>query len=325
MQMVLLLGFPLELMAQDIDSTATPDPLQKFTLDNTKSGVRSTALGNASVADYTELSSVYINPAVLSFVKKLKRVEFNSSQNWDNQFMLQNFTTPFLAYNRHRASLQTGLLHKGFGSDKMPASGLGSTPNLTMYRFDLAYAFLISPSISFGVLNSTSIAQNPRSNKAGSIVSFGMLYAPSKSVSYGLAFRGLGRNIGYMTSSADSIKTELMTRNATESLELGATLNYPVDTDRTYFSLSIANEKRFGDPGIWYKMGLEVNLNILPKLPQVHVRNGLIMQPEFEIYAPTFGLGMDFEKYSVSFAMSPGTQLQHRFHQLGVIIHFDKF
>ena len=316
--LILALSFPVKLMAQVPDTTITPNPVRETILQTTTTG-----LANTSVADYTELSSVYINPAVLSFVNGMKRVEFNSSQDLDNQLMFQNITVPFLAYNRHRITLQTGLLHKGFGEGTSSVNSTDFTPNLTLYRLDLAYSFSISPSLSIGVLNSTSLARNTRSNKSGNLLSFGMLYAPSKSISYGVAFRDVGRNIGYIAS--DSLKTTLITQPSTESLELGATLHYPVDTDKTYFSLSIANEKRFREEGIWYKMGLEINLKIIPDQPHLHIRNGLIMQPESEIYAPTFGLGMDFKKYSISYSISPGTQLQGRYRQLGVILHLDSF
>lgn len=323
MNLLFLMVLPMEINAQTTDSTATPDPIQRFLINSTKSGVRSTALGNASVADYTELSSVYINPAVLSFVRNLKRIEFNSSQSWDNNLMLQNVSAPFLAVNKHRISLQTGILHRGWDLAKTPVSGLTSSPSLMLYRFDLAYAYSLTPTVSLGVLNSTSIAQKAQSNKTTNSVSFGMLYAPSKSVSYGVAFRGLGRNVGYEV--ADDGESELITLNKSESIELGATLTYPIDTDRTYFSFSIANEKRFDDPGLWYKAGLEVKLEILPVLPKIELRNGIIMQPESNVYAPTFGMGMDFKRFSGSLAISPGTQLRERFFQLGCIIHFDKF
>lgn len=311
-----------KLQAQDTDSTAI-ESSQRFLIYNTTPGARSAALGNTSVADYTELSSIYINPAILSRVESLKRIEFNSNQNWDSNLMLQNFTAPFLANNRHRITLQTGILHKGLGSAKPIAAGLTTSPSFMMYRFDLAYAYSFSPTFSLGFLNSTSIAQKAQTNHTTNTLSFGMLYTPSKSISYGLAFRGLGRNVGYeLTGDGE---TKLMTHNKTESLEVGATLTYPIDTDRTYFSFSLSNERRFADPGNWYKFGFEMKLGVIPKLPKLHVRNGMIMQPELDIYAPTFGLGMDFEKSSISFSISPGTQFDERFHQLGVIIHLDNF
>lgn len=315
---------PVQLNAQDTDSTATAETVQKFIVNNTKAGARSTALGNTSVADYQELSSIYINPAALSFIKNLKRVEFNSSQSWDRNLMLQNLTVPFLAYNKHRITLQTGILHKGLDLGNSSVPELTANPSLILYRFDLAYAYSFTPTISMGFINSTSIAHKAQFNQTTNSVSVGMLYAPSKSVSYGVAFRGLGRDIGYKIT--ESGETELITRNRTETVELGATLNYPVDTDKTYLSLSIANEKRFGDPGIRYKLGLEVKLNSTSTstLPDLQLRSGIIMQPEFDVYAPTFGVGTDFKTYSINFAISPGTQLNERFFQLGFIVYFDK-
>lgn len=316
--LILFHGFLANLYAQ------TPPAVeeQTFIINNTKPGVRSTALASATVGDYTELSSVYLNPAGLSFVRNIKRVEFHSSQNWDNNLMLQNLTVPFLAVNRHRIALQTGYLHRGLESVNPPFSDLESSPNLTLSRFDLAYAYSITPTISLGGLYSASFANNSESNLMTNIASFGVMYVPSKSISYGFAFRGLGENIGYRIANEN--QTELFNHNATESIELAGTLNYPIDTDRTYFSLSIANEKKFGVSGLWYKMGLELNLNASDNLFHVQLRNGIIMHPDTEIYAPTTGLGLNIGKFSLSYSISPGTQLDERFQQLGFIIHFDK-
>ncbi len=320
--LALMLVYPASLKAQEADSTTTPTTQTVRGFANSiKPGVRSTALGGASVADYTELSSIYTNPAVLSFVQNLKRIELNSSQDWDNNLMLQNFAVPFFAYKRHRAALQTGVLHNGLASTGTAVPGLESNPSFMLYRFDLAYAISITSAVSMGFLSSTSVAHNTRSTEITNVASFGVIYAPSRSISYGVAYRGLGRSVGY--EIVKSGKTELITQNTTQSLEIGATLNYPVDSDRTYFSLSLANEKRFGDPGIWYKAGLELKLRIVPQLPSLQLRNGIIMEPESDIFAPTFGLGTDFNNYSVGLSISPGTQLNERFYQLGIIIHFD--
>lgn len=295
---------------------------QTFIIHSTNSGVRSTALASSTIADYTELSSVYLNPAILSFVRNMKRVEFNSSQNWDNNLMQQNLTLPFLAVNRHRVTLQTGFLHRGLDSVNPPFTELESSPHLNLSRFDLAYAYSISPTVSMGALYSASFAYNSDSDLMTNLASFGVMYAPSKSISYGVAFRGLGEHVGYRI--AGSNVTELFKDNSTEILEVGGTLNYPIDTDKTYFSLSIANQKQFGVSGLWYKMGLELNLNISDKPFQIQVRNGIIMHPDNNIYAPTSGLGLNIGKFSLSYSISPGTQLDERFQQLGFIIHFDK-
>lgn len=315
-----VLVFTVELYAQEADSTDTPQLVQNF-MNGIKPGVRSTALGGASVADYRELSSIFINPATLSFVRNLKRIEFNTSQSWENNLMLQNISLPFFANQRHSIAAQTGVMHSGLESANPFVSGAKSKPDITLYRFDLAYAYSLTSYFSMGILSSTSIADNAYSNEITNVLSIGMIYVPSKSISYGISFRGLGRNIGY--ELPESGRTKLITQNTNESLEVGATLTYPVDTDRSYFSLSLANEKRFGEPGIWYKAGVEAKFFLLKKLPQLQLRNGLIMKPESDIYAPTFGVGMDWSKTSVSFSISPGKQLSERFHQLGIIIYFD--
>lgn len=315
--LILFEGFFAGLLAQT--TPPPPVPERTFTITSAKPGVRSTALGFSTVADYTEISTIYLNPAGLSFVRNMKRVEFHSSQDWNNNLMLQNLTLPFLAVKRHRIALQTGFLHKGLDSVNPPYTDVNSDPNLNLSRFDLAYAYSLSPTVSLGGLYSASFAYNSHSDLFTNLATFGMMYAPSKSISYGLAFRGLGDNIGYRIAND---QTELFNQNTPESLEVGGTLSYPIDTDKTYFSLSIANEKQFGVKGLWYKIGLELNFNISEKPFQVQVRNGIIMHPDSEIYAPTGGLGLNIGKLSLSYSISPGTQLEERFQQLGFIIHF---
>lgn len=310
------LVYPAELKGQNEMPVNGPEIFQSK-INSSLPGVRSTALGDATIADYRELLSVTINPATLSFIKNLRRLEFSTSQDWNTNLMLQNFTVPIFAHTRHRIALQSGILHKGIDSTNPAGSGGASAPNLLLYRFDMIYAYSFYQALSIGLLNSVSLAHNSESNQTTNVISLGLLYAPSQSISYGLAFRGLGRNIGYKVSEEG--KTELTTYNANESLELGATLNFPVDTDRTYFSLSIGNEKRFKESGIWYKIGLELNIK-----SQLQLRSGLIMQPESDIYAPRLGIGLNLKKYSVGYSFSPDKKLNDRFHQLGIIIHLDK-
>lgn len=309
--LLFFLVYPAQLKGQ-----ADNPAITQGTIHSTTPGVRSTALGDATVADYRELSTVSINPASLSFVRNLKRLEFNTSQSWNTNLMLQNLTLPIFADATHRVALQTGILHKGIDATNPTGSGLASAPELMLYRFDLGYAYSFDSVLSIGVLNSLSLTRNAESNYTTNLISFGVLYAPSQSISYGLAFRNLGRNISYKVSEEE---TELSTYNMHESLELGATLNFPVDTDRTYLSLSLGNEKKFRESGIWYKIGLELNIN-----SQLQLRSGLIMQPESDIYAPRFGVGMNFKKYSVGYSFSTGKKLNERFHQLGMIIHFNR-
>src|SRR5690625_6536889 len=71
------------------------------------------------------------------------------------------------------------------------------------------------------------------------------MYAPSRTISYVLTLKGLGRSITYEVLEGG--RTILGSQALRQSLELGTTLHFPVDSDERYMSLSISNEKRFGE------------------------------------------------------------------------------
>lgn len=311
--LLLTLGFPEDLWAQVTDSAGVSEGIRGAPR-SFKYDTRTTAMGDATVADPTDLSSININPANLSFVRDTDVLHLNMHQNWNNNLMFQNITFPAFQYGNHTVAGQFAFHHTGVNATNFLGTSPYPEPNLSMVQIEAAYAYSIENTLSFGILNSISFAQNEIARFWTFSPSLGMLYAPSQSVSYGIAFRGLGRSITYQLIGGDNL-TALGSQNLRESLELGATLQFPVDTDETYLSLSLANEKRFGEGGVWYKAGLEVDV-----VPSLTLRSGLLFHPERNIYAPRFGVGVNSDILRIDYSISHSRNLYERYHQLGLTL-----
>ena len=306
----LLGGAPLQAQSADSLGVVTGSgSLQVYKYD-----ARSSALGNAGVADYRDLSSINMNPAALTFVRELRTLHLTLLQNWENNLMSQSFTLPAMAHGPHRVTAQLGIQHKGSGATSLIGSPTRPEPDLMMVQADLVYAWSLENILSFGIMNSVSFANNEHARFWSYHAVLGALYAPSQSVSYGISFRGLGRGITY--ELLDNGRTALGSRDLGEVLELGATLSFPVDTDHTWLSLSLANMKRFSQRGVWYTGGLEVK-----PIPELALRSGLLFHPEERIYLPRFGFGIELERFRLDYTISHKHQWDDRYHQLGLILH----
>lgn len=295
-----------------------------------KYDTRTSALGDATVADPTSLTAYNMNPAALSFAQNPNVVQINSHHSWNNNLMQQTISLPAVQLDNHHFAAQVGVTHQGVDALNYMSGNNMPEPVMDGAHLDIAYAFSYENVLSLGVVNSVSLIQNSRTDSWSYFATIGLLYAPTQSVSYGIAFRGLGTGPVYEIINAGTENGEgeepagdretlLDYQDLRERLELGATLRFPVDTDNTYLALSLANEKRFGQDGIWYKAGLELEV-----IPSVALRSGILFQPEDDIYTPRFGIGIDAKFVKIDYSISYKDQLFEHFHQLGLTIHFDR-
>lgn len=321
LQQLLIFGFtlliaalPQLVQAQITDTTGTANGLRGAPRVY-KMDARSTAMGNATIADPTNIASINLNPAALSFVRDFWTIQITGFQNWENNLMFENATFPVFAFDQHRVAAQVGIHHMGFDAVNPIGGANVPEPDINMYQMDLAYAFSFENLFSIGVLGNFSLTKNEDAQYWTGHATLGVLYAPSQSVSYGMAFRGLGRSPVYQQIGDGT--TILGSQNLRESLELGASLQFPTVSE-PFLSISFANEKRFGENGIWYKVGAEYTIENI-----VALRSGLIMHPENEIFAPRFGIGFITDVLKVEYALSYHQELLERYHQIGILINLN--
>ncbi|MEX0721763.1 MAG: hypothetical protein WD059_13905 [Balneolaceae bacterium] len=308
-------AIPADVLAQLTDTTGTGSG-QRGAPHVYKYDARAVAMGEATVADPTNLSAINMNPAALSFIRDFSVIQLNIFQNWNNNLMVENTTLPVLSSGANRLAAQFGIYHTGLNATNPLGNNPQPEPNISMYQLDVAYAYSFENMLSVGVLNNSTLSQNDDAQYWTNFSTFGLMYSPSQSLSYGLAFRGAGRSVVY--NITDEGNTTLGSQNLRESLELGATIHFPVDTDDSYLSLSLANEKRFGENGIWYKMGAEVMA-----ISSIALRSGFLLHPENGVFAPRFGLGFIADGIMLDYSLSFQERMYERFHQLGITINLE--
>lgn len=315
--LAITLSLPALAKAQITDPTDTENGLRGAPIVY-KYAARAAAMANATVGDIQNLMAINVNPAALAFVQNMRSVQLNIYQNWNNNLMLENFAFPIFANSKHAFAGQIGLHHGGIKSTNFLGTNPMPQPSVTMYQLDLAYAITVQDVLSFGILNNISFAQNNNNAQYWtSHFTLGVVYSPSLSVSYGMAFRGLGRSLVYRFVGDG--RTAFASQDLREVLELGATMRFPVDTQDPYFSLSLANAKRFGEAGIWYKGGFEVKT-----LPFLLLRAGLLYQSDTDVTAPRFGIGIVGDVVELDYALSYDRELYERFHQLTLTLHLGR-
>jgi hypothetical protein len=125
----------------------------------------------------------------------------------------------------------------------------------------------------------------------------GILYYPSESFSYGAVLHGVGHGITY---TPDPAGTMLGLYNLPGSVDLGLTMRYPTIFRPMSFTMSLSDEKVFGEFGILYRGGLEV---IFQKF--LVTRIGYLFDSGARVGQVTFGLGLRTKWGNCDYAIAP--------------------
>ena len=292
------------------------DDSRKGVLPSQMFDTRSLSMANTTIADmYGGGSSIGINAAISGLIQNPRFIQFNTNHNWDNNFLQHNLTLPTLANGPHHITARFGLIQHG--DDNLPFAKSPSLPqpDITMYRAELAYALALSSYFSIGTLQSISYTTtNEEAKYWNYFADVGLVYAPDSPISYGLVFRGLGHETTY--EIIETGLTTLGSRLARQSLEIGATLRYPAE-DSAYLSLSFANEKRFGEYGLWYKAGVEIS-----PASGISLRGGAMVNFEQSLFIPRVGLGINTSLFQLDYMMAPKNVMGEHFHQIGLTLQF---
>lgn len=276
---------------------------------------RSLSMAGTTISDTYGRPSIGINAALSGLFNEPPFVQFNSNHNWDSNFMQHDLTLPTIYYGAHHVTARFGLLHQGFENIPFTSTSSLPEPDIIMYRAELAYAIAISNYFSMGTLQSISYTTtDEEAQYLNYFADIGLVYAPDSPVSYGLVFRGLGRETAY--EIIETGETILDSQLARQRLEIGATFRYPIE-QRTYLSISFANEKRFGEDGLWYKGGFEV----IP-ISMIHIRGGAMVNFDQSLFIPRMGLGIDVSVFQVDYMMAPKNLIGEHFHQIGLTVQF---
>lgn len=293
------------------------DIIGKGILPNQMYDTRSLSMAGTTIADGNGRSSIGVNAALSGLFGKPSFAQINSNHNWDTNFLQHTLVLPTLSKGLHHFTGRFSYYHQGFEQLPFTNSATLPDPNIVMYRAELAYAIALSNHFSVGTLQSVSYTITDKNEDAyywNYFADIGLVYAPEGPVSYGLVFRGLGNKTTY--EIIETGQTTLDSRLATQILEVGATLRYPIE-ERTFLSISFANEKRFGEEGLWYKSGIEIT-----PFPLINIRGGAIVNFDQSDFIPRVGLGINTSLFRIDYMIAPNNSIGEHFHQFGLTFQF---
>ncbi|HLX11972.1 MAG TPA: hypothetical protein VKS81_04085 [Bacteroidota bacterium] len=211
-------------------------------------GARAIALGDAYSANNSDVSTFYWNPALLSFMDS-------------PGVMVDHYYDAITQVNNEAAALPIGNFAGGSLAIGMEVSHVGypdpvspDGPRAISYAVDIGYANEIDEGLSLGLHLHSQYGHSESTSLAVSSLAIGLAYHPSPEITYGLVYAGIGNDLSLTDSGSSSI--EAVTRP--QRLELGIAMRYPSPIDQRLLTISLSNEKDFGEAGLLYKAGIEL-------------------------------------------------------------------
>lgn len=272
-------------------------------------GARNNAMGDALISEAGDISTLYLNPASLVFVKE-HSLFINHGQLKNNLGMTENFVITFLQMNPVTLSVGLESYHLGYvgKNSAFPAQHIfefGYT--LTAATNAIAQTFGIGATIGF------QYGKTDLSKEWAAFYSVGINYSPSADINYGLSLNGLGEDIRY---EQDGLNLTPVKFHPQKSLVVGASMKYPSSSSlrRTIFVLALANEKIFGKSGLLYKTGVEVR-----PWQFLNLRLGYVFGPG--VNDPRFGFGVNLNALVLEYAYFAGkSPVMHQQFSLSIIL-----
>ena len=213
-------------------------------------GARALATADATVADASDITSMYWNPAAIEFLSHTNLV-LNSTLDADSQVLKSGFVMPFRLGRDQMIAV--GLVASYFGSPL-------SKPDFASYGFDVAFASRIFVNVGAGALlnvrHGSKFGDSFKSGILSASGSLGLFYSPNPGISYGISYRGIGSGMVF-SQGEGSILVEYE-RQIPQSIEAGITFRYPSSAKRPIAVLSMTVEKSILQSGAKNKAGLEI-------------------------------------------------------------------
>ena len=300
-----------------------------FHIHNSMLGARSNALANTVVSDSYSLEGVYTNPAAYLFSEDNTTLTTNMFYNTRYNVMVENITGVILRNQEHLLVAGATMQHSG-PEQYMPTTAQVPV-SLNQFGLSLHYARKIGTALSFGTgISGTAGRSSDGSEDWALTTDFGLLYAPSPSVSYAIAYRGpgdllntLGNRLvySYDDNSQDNgtQAAGLIVEPMPHQLEIGTTFRFPTISRTPSFKLSFANKKVFNKPGLLYKAGLE-----LYPLDIIVLRGGYFYHPT--VNGGRLGLGLLLGNFTLDYSYADNIiGLKGHVHQLGLSLRLSSF
>lgn len=189
-------------------------------------GTQAAALGNAYAAHVQDVSSMYWNPAAISFLEK-RTVVVNAVMDSQTDVFHHMVAAPLWHSDDH--FLAAGIVGSHFGRQWY-------RPYFSNYGVDIGYCAKLTPFLSVGTLVNLRYGQIIGSSLWAGSGTLGLLYYPSRGITYGIRLGGLGPGIVYRQEGKR--KTLSYDSQLPKGLTLGSTFRFPTTTSYSTVTLS---------------------------------------------------------------------------------------
>lgn len=284
-------------------------------LNAEETSARTYALGGANLADYHDVTVMSLNPAILIENDNSHSIVFGGQQIWGSGLAQGSLGIPL--FNNQRHAIAVGMNYHSQGIEDLNylhATETDLQPDIRRFQFSTGYSIAINSKLSAGVHGNLIHSWNKFQKVWSGNIDAGILYTPTSSLSYAVALRNLGSDVRYSIDFDGT--TILKDRRSQKSLDLGATMQFPDNSDRSFFSLSLANKKIFGEDGLIYKGGIEFK-----PITSIALRTGYLRTPDEN--GPRFGIGLITDLVHIDYAIAPLTNTSQSGHHFSLSFNLD--
>ncbi len=265
-------------------------------------GARASAFAGAYATQVQDVSSMYWNPAAISFLSG-NSILWDYFQQWHGKMKSELVAVP----------LQLGEGNAiGFGVNATQLQmndGFGFVHTSALYGFDLATATELTSTFSVGIKGTVQYGRLENEQLWTATSAIGILYAPSPDISYGMVYSGFGGTVQYSLANGD---LALSRQSSPQNLQLGLAMRFPSSKVERTITISLANDKTFGTRGIRYNGAIEWLVTQFLAL-----RAGYVVSPTYA--GAKYGIGIHADGILLDYAISPSS-LTDQFHEVTMSI-----
>jgi hypothetical protein len=269
-------------------------------------GARAAALADAVTSQANDATTLYWNPAGLSYLMWMSVPMTVGIEDfgYQNYAVTANVVVPLPAIKNWSFAVG-GTTHQFHQSgNASPLRGLSYSQN------DLTggISYRIIPALSLGATIRALVGQSASKSLWALSGSLGLLYEPQPGVSYGLVLHGLGDGVRYPYENPNDLN-DIHVGALPRSMQVGLSISFPTTTPESpSLILALANQKIFGESGVVYKLAMEYW-----PFSAVALRAGYWVGPA--TVSGKYGAAFRISTFQVDYAISPG-KTEPRFHQL---------
>ena len=265
-------------------------PLFQYTVRPTGFGAREEAFARAYTAEAIDVTSMYWNPAALSFLRT-NAVSVSHIHDWEAQGYTEIVATPIVLSQGNTIGIGASVSHFGYVGTK-PVGGA----QFSNFGLDLGYSVNVMPTLSIGTVLSLRYSSAAHTSLAAGWVSLGAFYYPSPDFSYGLAIHSAGTEMTYSVFPS-GVRLERAPLEQ-KSVEIGATMRFPTRGTHPIVTMSMSNQRSFPDNTYRVMGGIEV-----APFDFLALRIGYGGNPSS--VAGHYGMGLSFKRFRLDYAISP--------------------